>query len=64
MNDTMASSWRDPGYLATVVSVLAFGALVSYIALTDGSPSPGSVAVFAVVGGVLAWLAQYLRRRM
>lgn len=36
-------SWTDPVYVATVVSVLATGALVFYVSLTDAGPTVGEV---------------------
>ena len=44
-------SWTDPEYVATVVMVLATGALFFYAALRPGSPSPEAV------GYVLLWIS-------
>jgi hypothetical protein len=38
-SDTTDTSWTDPTYVATVVGVLAVGALVFYVSLTDFGPT-------------------------
>ena len=38
-SDTSGTSWTDPAYVATVVGVLATGALVFYVSLTDAGPT-------------------------
>jgi hypothetical protein len=43
-------SWRDPAYVATVVGVVATGALFFYGALVDSAPPPETI------GFVLAWV--------
>jgi len=43
-------SWRDPDYVATVVGVLATGALFFYSALADSAPPPDTI------GFVLMWV--------
>lgn len=45
------SSWTDPAYVATIVSVLAVGALVFYVSLTDAGPTVGEVLF------VLLWVS-------
>lgn len=63
-NDSTPSSWRDPRYLATVIGLVAFGALVFYAGLTSGPPAPESVAIVAVAIGVAGWLRRYLSARL
>ena len=43
-------SWRDPEYVATVVGVVATGALFFYSGLVDSAPSPETI------GFVLLWV--------
>jgi hypothetical protein len=45
------TTWTDPEYVATVVAVLATGALVFYAALSPGAPTPETV------GFVLLWIS-------
>jgi hypothetical protein len=61
--DEFPSSWTDPAYVATVVGVLATGALAVYAAVTPGDPSPETVGfVLLAVTGPAA-LAHELARR-
>jgi hypothetical protein len=46
-----STSWRDPGYVSTVVGVLAVGALVLYAALVPGPPTVETTLF------VLLWVA-------
>jgi hypothetical protein len=64
MRDTMASSWRDPRYLTTLVGLVTFGVLVFYAGLTNGPPAPESVAIIALFIGVAGWLWQFLSARL
>ena len=64
MRDTVASSWRDPRYLTTLVGLVTFGVLVFYAGLTNGPPAPESVAIVAVAIGVAGWLRRYLSARL
>lgn len=43
-------SWRDPEYVATVVGVVATGALFFYSALVESAPPPETI------GFVLLWV--------
>ncbi|WP_299270290.1 hypothetical protein [Halorientalis sp.] len=57
------SSWTEPAYVATVVGVLATGALVFYAATTPGEPTPGTVGFVLLSVTGPATLAHELARR-
>ncbi|MFC7077170.1 hypothetical protein [Haloarcula halophila] len=58
------SDWTDPEYVATVVGVLATGALVCYSSLTPSGPTVDEI-VFVVLAITLpATVAYGLARRL
>ena len=57
------SSWTDPAYVATVVMVLATGALFFYAALTPGDPAPETVGFVVLWVSAPATVAYELARR-
>lgn len=57
------TSWSDPRYVATIVGVLATGALYFYSALTPSGPTTGEIT-FVVLGIFLPTTIAYeLARR-
>jgi len=57
-------SWTDPDYIATIVGVLATGALVFYAALTPTGPTVDEI-VFVVLAITLPMtVARELARRL
>lgn len=57
------SSWSDPRYVATVVGVLAIGALVFYSALTQSGPTVDEVVFVVLVITLPSTIAYELARR-
>ena len=56
-------SWTAPEYVATVVGVLAVGALVFYSALTDTGPTVDEVLFVLLAVTLPATIAYELARR-
>ena len=62
-SDTPPTSWTDPNYIATVVGVLAVGALAFYAGLSSSGLTVDEV-VFVVLGITLpATIARWIARR-
>jgi hypothetical protein len=61
-SDTFRSDWTSPEYAATVVGVLAVGALVSVAALSRSSPTVDDVTFVVLSITVPATLAYELAR--
>jgi len=62
-SDTSRSDWTSPEYVATVVGVLAVGALVFLAALTRSSPTVDDVTFVVLSITVPVTLAYELTRR-
>lgn len=57
------TSWSDPRYVATVVGVLATGALYFYSALTRSGPTAGEITFVLLVVSLPATVAYEAARR-
>ena len=57
------SSWSDPRYVATVVGILAIGALVFYSALTHSGLTVDEVIFVGLVITLPATIASEIARR-
>jgi hypothetical protein len=62
-SDTSRADWTSPEYVATVVGVLATGALVFFAALTRSSPAVDDVMFVVLSITVPVTLAYELARR-
>lgn len=58
MSSTESPAWTDPDYVATIVGVLATGALVFYTALTPTGPTVDEI-VFVVLSITLPMTVAY-----
>jgi hypothetical protein len=63
-SETHRINWTSPGYVATVVGVLATGAVVFFAALTRSGPTVNDVILVALSITVPATLAYELARRL
>jgi hypothetical protein len=63
-SETHRMNWTNPGYVATVVGVLATGAVVFFAALTRSGPTVNDVIFVALSITVPATLAYELARRL
>lgn len=63
MSTDSPPSWRDPDYVATVVGVLATGALFFYGALVESAPPPETIGFVLLWVFVPVTLARELARR-
>jgi len=63
MSTEFPSSWTDPDYVATVVGVLALGALVFYSALTPTGPTVDEVVFVVLVITLPMTVAYEIARR-
>lgn len=57
------SSWSDPRYVATVVSILAIGALVFYSSMTSSGLTVEEVVFVGVVISLPTTIAYEIARR-
>lgn len=57
-------SWSEPDFVATVVGVLATGALVFYTALTDSGPTVDEVLFVLLAVTIPATIAYEIARRL
>lgn len=57
------TTWTHPRYIATVVGLVAFGALVFYSSLTDAGPTVDEIVFVILVLTVPATIAHELARR-
>jgi len=62
-SETRQVDWTNPEYVATVVGVLAVGALVFFAALTRSSPTVDDVTFVVLSITIPATLAYELARR-
>jgi hypothetical protein len=62
-SDTFRSNWTSPDYVATVVGVLAVGALVFFAVLTRSSPTVDDVTFVVLSSTVPVTLAYEFARR-
>jgi len=58
------SSWRDPQYIATIVGVLATGALYFYSALTQSGPTTEEITFVLLVVFLPTGIAYEIARRL
>lgn len=65
MSDTeFPSSWTDPQYVATIVSVLATGALYFYSGLTQSGPTIEEITFVIFVILTPTYVAYEIARRL
>jgi len=58
------SSWRDPQYVATIVGVLATGALYFYSALTRSGPTAEEITFVLLAVFLPTGIAYEITRRL
>ncbi|MFW6321794.1 MAG: hypothetical protein ACOC0Z_08065 [Halohasta sp.] len=62
-DEPLSTSWTDPEYVATVVGVLAIGALVFYSGLADGAPDVETIVFVGLWVTVPMTVAYEIARR-
>jgi len=63
-SDTRQPGWTDPKYVATVVGVLAIGALVFYSSLTQSGPTVDEIVFVMLAVTVPTTVAYEVARRL
>jgi len=58
------TTWTHPRYIATVVGLLAFGALVFYSSLIDTGPTVDEILFVVLVLSLPATIAYEIARRL